>query len=311
MYVRDCDGRLCFHELDRPTPEEVIEIARWTYEGIARVLARQGRSLDEFDDTFDVFADEQPALASCYGASLSDRQLLGASPGAQTRKLVHPVRELRSSDEALAEVGGVNVHVGSAIDRHDRQRLERVCRYMTRPPVCQERLELSSSGQVVLRFKRAWRNGAHAVVLAPLDFISRLVALIPAPRFNLTRYHGVFAARSKHRSEVVPGPAPNEASAEPVQLRLALDGEQARATLADEVETKKPASRHPWAYLLQRVFAVDVLTCSLCRGAMRLVKIASTVDEVARGLAELGLGPRPPPRAQAKLPGQLELALCA
>ena len=65
--------------------------------------------------TLDVFADEQPALASCYGASLSDRQLLGASPGAQTRKLVHPVRELRSSDEALAEAGGVNVHVGSAI----------------------------------------------------------------------------------------------------------------------------------------------------------------------------------------------------
>ena len=177
-------------------------------------------------------------------------------------------------------------------------------------PVCQERLELSSSGQVVLRFKRAWPNGAHAVVLAPLDFISRLVALIPKPHFNLTRYHGVFAARSKHRSEVVPGPAPKEASAEPVQLRLAFGGEQARATLADEVETKR-ASRHPWAYLLQRVFAVDVLTCSLCKGAMRLVKSASTVDEVARGLAALGLGPRPPPRARPKLPGQLELTLCA
>ena len=174
--------------------------------------------------------------------------------------------------------------------------------------MCQERLELSSSGQVVLRFKRAWRSGAHAVVLDPLDFISRLVALIPAPHFNLTRYHGVFEARSKYRSEVVPGPAPKEA--QPVQLRLAFGGEQARATLADEVETK-PASRHPWAYLLQRVFAVDVLSCSLCKGAMRLVKIASTVDEVARGLAELGLGPRPPPRARSKLPGQLELTLSA
>ncbi len=79
-------------------------------------------------------------------ASLSDRQLLGSSPGAQTLELVHPVRERRSPDEALAEVGGVNVHVGSAIDGSDRQRLERVCRYMTRPPVCQERPELSSAG---------------------------------------------------------------------------------------------------------------------------------------------------------------------
>lgn len=38
---------------------------------------------------------------------------------------------------------------------------------MTRPPVCQERLEVSSSGQVVYRFRRAWRSGAHAVVLDP------------------------------------------------------------------------------------------------------------------------------------------------
>ena len=39
----------------------------------------------------------------------------------------------------------------------------------------------------------------------------------------------------------------------------------------------------------------DVMTCPLshCRGAMRLVKIAKTPDEVARVLAELGLGPRP------------------
>jgi len=147
-------------------------------------------------------------------------------------------------------------------------------------------------------------------VCAPLDFIGRLVALIPAPHFNLTRYHGVFAARSKLRSKVVPGPAPKEASAEPVQLRLALDGEQLRATLADEVEAKPTYSRHPWAYLL-RVFAVDVMTCSLCQGAMRLVNIASTAEEVARGLAELGLGPRPPSLVRAKLPGQRSLALCA
>jgi len=96
----------------------------------------------------------------------------------------------------------------------------------------------------------------------------------------------VFAAGSKHRSEVVPGPAPEEP--EPVQLRLAFASKRVRATLADEVETK-PASRHPWAYLLRRASAVDVMSCSLCRGAMRLVNIASTADEVARALAELGL----------------------
>jgi hypothetical protein len=165
----------------------------------------------------------------------------------------HPVRELDSPDEALAEVGGVNVHVGSAIDGRDRKRLERLCRYMARPPVCQERLEVTGAGQVVVRFKRAWRSGAHGVVLDPLDFIARLVALIPPPHFNMLRYYGVFAARAKVRSEVVPGPTPQQP--EPVQLQLALEGE-----LLPNEGSARPAPRHPWAWLLQRVFAVDIDT---------------------------------------------------
>ncbi|WP_420870697.1 transposase [Enhygromyxa salina] len=115
------------------------------------------------------------------------------------------------------------MHVGPAIDGRERKRLERLCRYMARPPVCQERLAVTGSGQVVVRFKNVWRNGAHAVVLDPLDFIARLVALIPPPRFNTIRYHGVLAARAKARNEVVPGPAPTQP--EPVQLRLAFDGD--------------------------------------------------------------------------------------
>ena len=32
---------------------------------------------------------------------------------------------------------------------------------------------------------------ATHVVFEPLDFIARLAALVPNPRVNLTRYHGV------------------------------------------------------------------------------------------------------------------------
>ena len=177
---------------------------------------------------------------------------------------------------------------------------------MARPPVCEERLAVTESGQVVVRFKNAWRNGAHAAVLDPLDFIARLVALIPPPHFNMVRCHGVLAARAHVRSEVVPGPAPKQP--EPIQLRLAFDGKGTPVELEFE---STPASRHPWAWLLQRVFAVDVMTCSRCGGRMRLVEIANSRDDVARVLATIGLGPRPPPRPRLALPGQLELDLAA
>ena len=149
----------------------------------------------------------------------------------------------RPANSALAEVGGINVHVGPAIDGRDRKRLERVCRYLARPPVCEDRLAVTGGGRVEVGFKRAWKNGARAVVLEPLDFIARLVALIPRPRFNMTRYHGVLAPRAKVRSEVVPGRAAEQA--DPVQLRLAFEVEAPPGSL----ETK-PVSRHPRAWLL-------------------------------------------------------------
>src|SRR5690606_9496230 len=51
------------------------------------------------------------------------------------------------------------------------------------------------------------------------------------------------------------------------------------------------------------------MTCSRCGGRMRLVEIADSRDDIARVLANVGLGPRPPPRPRPALPGQLELAL--
>ena len=50
------------------------------------------------------------------------------------------------------EVGGVNVHVGAALGARDRRRLERLCRYVARPPIAQERLEVAPAGRVLLRF---------------------------------------------------------------------------------------------------------------------------------------------------------------
>ena len=41
--------------------------------------------------------------------------------------------------------------------------------------------------------KTPWCNGTTHVIFEPLDFVARLVALVPKPRVNLTRFHGVFA----------------------------------------------------------------------------------------------------------------------
>lgn len=45
----------------------------------------------------------------------------------------------------------------------------------------------------IVSYKQPFRDGSTHVVLEPLDFIARLAALVPRPRLNLTRFHGVFA----------------------------------------------------------------------------------------------------------------------
>jgi hypothetical protein len=87
---------------------------------------------------------------------------------------------------------------------HQRDKLERLCRYIARPAVSEKRLSLTSTDKTRYELKTPYRNGTTHVIFEPLDFIARLAALVPKPRVNLTRFHGVFAPNRKHRVHVTP-----------------------------------------------------------------------------------------------------------
>lgn len=91
-----------------------------------------------------------------------------------------------------------------AAGRHERKKLERLCRYISRPAVSEQRLSLTSNGNIRYRLKTPYKDGTTHVIFEPLDFIARLAALVPKPRVNLTRFHGVFAPNSRHRALVTP-----------------------------------------------------------------------------------------------------------
>ena len=63
---------------------------------------------------------------------------------------------------------------------HYAGRLERLARYVCRPPIAKDRLSLTKSGYVVYKFKKPWRNGREAVVMDPLTFLSRLADAVQA-----------------------------------------------------------------------------------------------------------------------------------
>jgi hypothetical protein len=74
-----------------------------------------------------------------------------------------------------------------------RKELERLCRYITRPAIANERLKRNPAGRVVLQLKSPWRDGTTRIVMSPLELMQRLAALVPRPRLHLIRFHGVLA----------------------------------------------------------------------------------------------------------------------
>ncbi len=134
----------------------------------------------------------------------------------------------------LVRMYGFSLHTGTVCEAWQRSRLERLCRYITRPRIATKRLTVDDHGRVVYRYKRPFRDGSTHVVLEPLDFIARLAALVPRPRLNLTRFHGIFAPNFKHRHKIVPR-----------RPRVRVDGD-------------KPLAPMSWAQRLKRVFAIDI-----------------------------------------------------
>jgi hypothetical protein len=167
---------------------------------------------------------------------------------------------------------------------HQRKQLERLCRYITRPAIANERLQRNSAGQVVLQLKSPWRDGTTHIVMSPAQFMQRLAALVPRPRLHLIRFHGVLAPHAKLRPQIVPA---SINAAEPCDHH------------AQGLPTSAPA-RMSWALLLKRVFDIDVEYCTYCGGRLKI--IAAIVDPrvIEKILTHLSLPARAPPRAPAR-----------
>jgi hypothetical protein len=84
-------------------------------------------------------------------------------------------------------------------------------------------------------------DGTHRILFEPLAFLAKLAALVPPPLEHLVTLHCVLAPASAIRAEVVPA----------ARATRALAGKR----------LARSCGRHPWAELLRRAFAVDVLRC--------------------------------------------------
>ena len=198
-----------------------------------------------------------------------------------------------------AQVEGYNLQAATRVGANDRDGLERMGRYLSRPPIATDRLSQLDDQRFELRLKRPWRDGTAAFVFSPHELIERLVAQVPRPRAHLTRYHGVLAPAFTARSQIVPSVGV------PSARRGSKDSD------APGSQTPKRPGRFPWASLVWRVFLTDVLECGRCSARMEIVAAVTSKDGIVRILEHMGLPtdapafhpPRPPPQAELPFGG--------
>ena len=212
--------------------------------------------------------DEDDAMGAIIGASITYRLAFGPNAGRKALTLqTVPVRtEQRKGEDLVARQAGFSLHAGIACKSHQRKKLERLCRYITRPAIAERRLSLANNGNVVIALKTPYDDGTTHVVLGPMEFMGRLAALVPRPRVNLTRFHGVFSPNSKLREYVVP-----------------------QRSVEEQENPKLKAYSMTWTQRLKRVFAIEIEKCEKCGGPVRIIASIEDPDVIQKILKHLGL----------------------
>jgi hypothetical protein len=212
--------------------------------------------------------EDADAMRQLIGSSVTYRIAVGPQAGrkALVLRTIRPLSGEDPSSERVAKANGFSLHAGVSCEAHQRDVRERLCRYIARPAVAEKRLSVSAQGKVVYLLKTPYRDGTTHVVFEPLDFIARLAALVPRPRVNLTRYHGVLAPNHRWRAEVTP----------------AGRGRGKSGTAQPEKSAIERHAAMTWARRLKRVFGIDVESCVRCGKAVR---VAAPAHPCARGIS--------------------------
>jgi hypothetical protein len=275
------DGRVEFLPMSEPTHDDLLAVLAAVHDDLAAA------GLD--NDSPDV----DPSLLTCAQLSLSTT--------AATQPRVVDAAQL------CVDAFDMSLHAATCVDGRDRKRLERLARYLLRPPFALDSVCATDDGRVRLDIGRQGRS----VTMTPHQWLAKLAALVPPPKVHVVRYGGVLANRHHLRRAVAPTPPSPMTPAPPRQLALLSPDGSPAWTAAPLGETYVGARvsgdvsrqrRLSWARLLARVFSTDVTTCR-SGGRLKPLGAVLTPEDIALHLRGARAPPRPSP------PGQLMFLL--
>jgi hypothetical protein len=174
--VYDTTGKTpVFHPVRSPTAEQGQSLLHTIIKRILKLLIRTGHLVEEQET---LFMAENPdetdtAMAPLQSAACPYRIALGPRTGQKVLTLqTVPGIEVPSPSQRCANEQGFSLHAEVRCAMNQRNKLERLCRYITRPAIANERLSINNNGDVVLQLKSLHKDGTTHIVLSPLEIIA-------------------------------------------------------------------------------------------------------------------------------------------
>jgi hypothetical protein len=156
VYVQDNSGHFGFRRTPPPSTEQLHDLLDYISRRVARFLGRQGileRDADNSDLNLDGL-DEDP-LQDIHSYSVTYRVAIGHQKGRKVFALqtIPPQPDPSTDNIRVAKLNGFSLHASVAARTHQRDKVERLCRYIARPAISEKRLSLTSTGKLRYELK--------------------------------------------------------------------------------------------------------------------------------------------------------------
>jgi len=153
VYRRDGEGRLVFVPVPAPSTDTLKQLVQRIAERVGRALERAGLVTHDFEKAYLAFDPaEEPPIHALLGSSITYRIATGPREGQKVFTLQTLPAEPDAPRPEVAESSGFSLHAGIAAKASQRDKVERLARYVSRPPVATERLSLTRGENV--RYRR-------------------------------------------------------------------------------------------------------------------------------------------------------------
>ena len=161
------DGAV-FHALSPPTVAELARLTRLVATKTGKRLVQMGFG---DDDAIRRLAEAEPEVAALVAQSVAFPEDRLIDTG------------LARPGQGSAQHANFNLHASTTVDAGDVGARERLCRYLLRPPISDDRLTMMPDGKIALALKTPWRDGTVGIVLTAIQLVAKL-----APPFGLNAF---------------------------------------------------------------------------------------------------------------------------